>query len=192
MATNTVSDCFDESVLSGIDRACNAAGLDTCQILVKKAAQDIMDNSVEMQKLYSKAGARLLEMGGFEGSVPHRILCKCASYDTLLSPESYDQYIRPVEEVMQKQAKGAALEIIPKALGLLADAPYLAAALAAGGGALAGGGFYALQRAMEQGDAEVEAKYQQAKAYREAARQLVEKINNGKSNTTAVSTGLFA
>ena len=64
--------------------------------------------------------------------------------------------------------------------------------MAAGGGALAGGGVYALQRAMEQGDAEVEAKYQQAKAYREAARQLVEKINTGKSNTAAVSTGLFA
>ena len=43
------------------------------------------------------------------------------------------------------------------------NAPYLAAVIATMAGGLGGAGIYALQRAMEQGDAEVEAKYQQAK-----------------------------
>lgn len=190
MNTDSIESYITPEVFSGVSRTCQAIGVDPTSIIVKKAANDLIDNSLEMQRLYSIAGARLLELGGMEGSEDHRILCKCASADHLLSQEVHSAFINPVKEVMQKQAN-ALMSGLGAALSYAVNAPAFAAALATLVGGAGGAGIYALQRAFEQGDAEVEAKYQQAKQYREAARQLQDKLEKGKASIRNAPSSLF-
>lgn len=190
MSTDSIDSYIEPEVFSGVSRVCSAIGIDPVQVIVKKAANDMIDNSLEMQQLYSRAGAKLLELAGMAGSENHRILCKCASSDRLLSEEVHNAFINPVKDTMQKMA-GKGGTILSGLASAATNAPYLAAVIATVAGGLGGAGIYALQRAMEQGDAEVEAKYQQAKQFRDAARQLQEKLEKGKASVRNAPSGLF-
>lgn len=186
---------MDNSVEFGFKRTAISLGIDPYTLLKKQAAQQIVDNSLEEQKLYSKAGAMIFEKAGYAGSIQHRILQKCASYDTVLSKQAYAMFVQPVKDVlcanpanMNKQASAAITGALGKSIGslagLLSQSPSLLLALAVGAGSLGGGSIYAMQRAMDQEDAETAAKFEQAKIYREQANQIAEQMANKANETT--------
>ena len=84
-------------------------------------------------------------------------------------------YIKPVEDVMCKSA--AMGKAVGALWGTLSATPALLLALSIGAGGLGGAGIYALQRAIGKDDAETEAKYRQAKIYRDAAKAIADKMN---------------
>lgn len=176
-----------DAELQGAMRAADMLGVDIDDVIVKKAANDILDNSYEMQKLYSTVGAIILEKAGMQNTVQHDILCKCASANRVLSKETQEMYIKPVEDVLCKSA--AMGKAVGALWGTLSATPALLLALSVGAGGLGGAGIYALQRAIHKDDAETEAKYRQAKIYRDAAKAISDKMN--KNTKLELDQALF-
>lgn len=159
---------FEEAFVNGILKAAAKYGIaDHREILAKAEAERIVDTSLEKQQLFSKAGATIMAYAGMENTPEYHILCKCASSNILLPDEVRDTFIRPVEKVLEKQAG-----LGPTVFALLADKPGVAGALATLLGVAGGGTYYAARREMAETDAEVEAKIEQARIYRETAKKL--------------------
>lgn len=180
----------------GVSLASVANGVaNPTDIFVKKAAQDILDTSYEMQQLWCRAGANALTLAGEGDSIECRVLCKCASADRLLTKETHDAYIKPVQHAFAKQAKvGLAEALASGGAKLVSSFPGLAAALALGAGAAGGAGIWGLQHAALTDDAETEAKFAQAKRYRQIANRIKEEMalrNAGISSANAVSSDLY-
>lgn len=174
---NTDNNAF----LFGVAQASAALGADAEAVLTKAAAFDIVDNSYEMQQLYSRAGANVLALAGLGDSIEARVLCKCASAQHQLSPETQAAYIEPVKMAFVKMAGGPAMASAAGKLfnffgsGLASMPQNLAiASLLAGGGL--GGGAWLLNRTANTEDAETEAKLLQAKKYRQVANQIVQEM----------------
>ena len=162
---------YEDSFKLGVELAARQYGLTAEDILVKKAAEDIVSNSFEEQQLYSRAGANVLALAGDIDSPQYRILCKCASADRLLSKESQKAFIEPVKKAFTKQASllGAVGSFISKGLGSLGTLAGIATiGLGAGGGAA----LWGMRRAITTDDETVEAKFKQAKKYQQLAREI--------------------
>lgn len=168
---------FKKEFEFGIKLGAAVYGYSPENILVKKASQKILDNSLELQQLYSKAGANVLTLAGEGDSVECRILCKCASYDKLLSKEAHDQFIEPVKKAFEKSANPAAKVAAGAALTEGAKSiPNMLAFAATAAGILSGASWWGLRRQSEVDEAETVAKFNQAKKYRQLAREIKEEM----------------
>lgn len=178
---------MNSNVEFGFKRTAVSLGLDPYELMAKKAAQDIVDNSLEDQRLYSKVGQLIMEKAGYAGTPAHRVLEKCASADYHLSNETYEAYIRPVKDVL---CKSAAMKVLKGTAALLSQSPSTFAALMLGSGALGGASLYALKRSVDQVDAEAAAKFEQARIYREQANKIAEQMAK-KTNTPTNNSGFI-
>jgi hypothetical protein len=162
---------YEESYKLGVELAAKQFGLDLNTALVKKAAEDIVENSFEEQQLYSRAGANVLALTGDTNSPQYRSLCKCASFNRLLSKESYNMFIQPVKDAFIKQAGiGAAIAGgLSKTVGT--SATVLTALIALTGAGL-GAAAWGANRAATTDQAKTEAKFKQAKKYRQLAQEI--------------------
>lgn len=162
---------YEDSFKLGVELAAKQYGLTVEDILVKKAAEDIVSNSFEEQQLYSRAGANVLALSGDTSSEAYKILCKCASFDRLLSKESQKAFIEPVKQAFTKQASllGAVGSFIAKGLGSLGT---LAGIATIATGAATGAAAWGARRAITTDDEAVEAKFKQAKKYQQLAREI--------------------
>lgn len=158
---------FEEAFVNGILKAAAKYGIaDHREILAKAEAETIVDTSLEKQQLLSKAGATIMAYAGMENTPEYHVLCKCASSNILLPDEVRDTFIRPVEKVLEKRANLAAL------MGWMANNPGYAMALSTLLGVAGGGTYYLADREMSETDAETEAKIEQARIYRETAKNI--------------------
>lgn len=162
---------FEDSFKLGVKVAAARLGVTPDVIMVKQAAEDIIDTSVEAQQLYSKAGANVLALAGMEGTPEYRILCKCASYNRLLSEETHKAFIDPVKRAFQKSA-GWMDSVLQTGSGV----SYVALMGSLLTGATAGAGLWGIERALSGDDIETKAKYKQAKKYRQLAKEIKDEM----------------
>lgn len=175
---------FEDSFNLGVQVAASKYGLTRENIMAKKAAHAILDNSIEMQQLYSKAGMQLLKKAGHENSLEYKVLEKCANFPRLLSKEAYNILLKPVEHCIQKQA--GLLDTTSTFMGMSSSAAslMLLSALVAGGAG--GAALWGIQRAGTQEDAKTAAKFQQAKKYRQLTNEIQNEIRiKNKQNETS-------
>lgn len=182
---------YNDSFDLGVKLAAAALNIPYQDILIKKAAEDIVQNSFEEQQLYSKAGANILALSGDTQSVAYRVLCKCASAERVLPKEVQTRFIQPVKEVLTKSAFNLAGigGMAANAMGSI-GATTLFSILAAG--ALTGGAVWGLNRAMTTDDANTAAKFKQAKKYKQLANEIRSNLeyqkNQGKSKAVPKNT----
>lgn len=176
---------FEDSFNLGVQVAASKYGLTRENIMAKKAAYSILDNSIEMQQLYSKAGMQLLKKAGHENSLEYKVLEKCANFPRLLSKEAHRILLKPVETYIEKKA-GGFLDTTTTFMGMSSSAAslMLLSALVAGGAG--GAALWGIQRAGTQEDAKTAAKFQQAKKYRQLTNEIQNEIRiKNKENKTS-------
>lgn len=163
----------------GMKIGAETAGVSLDKLHIKKASQNILDNSFEMQQLYSRAGANVLSRAGMGDTIECRLLCKCASAQRLLSKEAQEMYIEPVKKAFEKYAEVSPKAVASAGVGLLGGGKSVFSALAAISaalGAAAGAGWWGIQRQSQLDDEETSVKFKQARKYRELARQIKDEI----------------
>lgn len=148
-----------------------------------EAANDTLLQDVHIQNMISKAAAVVLELGGEENSLHHRLFVKLAKATSPVSEVSVDRFITPVieaftehgqrirEEGLSKQANKAAA-LFSLFGGSLRN--LFLASLAVGGGAGTLG--WLANRSATQDDADVEALEAQAQHYRNIAKDIKKRV----------------
>lgn len=170
---------FEKEFELGMKIGAEINGLSLDKLHIKKASQKILDNSFEMQQLYSKAGADVLARAGMGDTVECRLLCKCASAPRLLSKEAQEMYIEPVKKAFEKYATVKPQAVAAAGAGLFGGGKSILSALAAISaalGATAGASWWGIQRQSMLDDEETSAKFKQARKYRDLARQIKDEI----------------
>lgn len=166
----------DESFNLGVSYAAGKFGLTAQDIMTKQAANNIIDNSIEKQQLYSTVGCYILKEAGMEDSIEYKVLEKCASYPRLLNKTAYNQLVRPVENVFVKKAGIDLKDVVGGTLNIAGDAAatLFLSSLAIGGAA--GAGVWGIQKAVSDEEAETSAKFHQARKYRQMAREIKDEM----------------
>lgn len=157
----------------GIKVAAARYGLQSQDVLAKKTAYSILDNSIEMQKLYSQTGVQILKQAGEQNSLECKILEKCANYDTLLTKEAYDRFISPVEKALQKKAF---VDSAGTVLGMASDVASTLFLTSLAVGAAGGAGVWGIRRASNQEDAKTLAKFKQGQKYKQLAQDIKDEL----------------
>lgn len=165
----------EDSFNLGVMYAAKQYGLTSQQVMSKKAANKILDTSIEKQQLYSQAGISILKQAGLQDSIECKVLEKCASFPRLLNKTAYNLLVKPVETVLIKRAfsgKDAAGTI----LGMSSEAAsaVLLTALTLGG--IGGAGIWGIRKATADEEAETSAKFQQALKYKQIAREIQDEM----------------
>lgn len=165
----------EDSFNLGVIYAASQYGLTKGQVMAKKAANKILDTSIEKQQLYSKAGIDILKQAGMQDTIECKVLEKCASFPRLLNKTTYNLLVKPVETVLIKRAfsgKDAAGTI----LGMSSEAAsaILLSALTLGG--IGGAGVWGIRKATADEEAETSAKFQQALKYKQIAREIQDEM----------------
>lgn len=162
----------------GAQLVCDAADVTLPDLYIHKEANTILDNSVEMQKLFCKAGSAIFKLAGMEGCIEDNILKHCASYDRLLSEETHARFIEPVKSITKQASTvgkilGGLVSLTPTGLVLSLGA---LAGIGAAGGAVARG----LYGGATQDTMKVEEKLMQARKYKALAHRLKEEMEFGE------------
>lgn len=165
----------EDSFNLGVIYAASQYGLTKGQVMAKKAANKILDTSIEKQQLYSKAGVDILKQAGMQDTIECKVLEKCASFPRLLNKTAYKLLVKPVETALIKSAitgKDAAGTI----LGMSSEAAsaILLSALTLGG--IGGAGIWGIRKATADEEAETSAKFQQALKYKQIAREIQDEM----------------
>lgn len=172
----------------GIKMACAVRGMDHRDQAALEANVDTLLRSAPIQNVISKAAAIVMELGGKEGSLEHRLFCKMASCEHAFSDETVEAYLTPAlyafaeygqksrEAAMTKQA-GLWGWLAGLGLGSLSAAQkgVLLAALGVGG---AGGTLgWIANRDSSEDSVDVEALEAQAEHYRDIASDIQKSMN---------------
>lgn len=165
----------EDSFNLGVIYAASQYGLTKGQVMAKKAANKILDTSIEKQQLYSKAGVDILKQAGMQDTLECKVLEKCASFPRLLNKTSYNLLVKPVETVLIKRAFSGR-EAASTILGMSSDAAsaVLLSALTLGG--IGGAGIWGIRKATADEEAETSAKFQQALKYKQIAREIQDEM----------------
>lgn len=166
----------EDSFNLGVMYAAKQYGLTSQQVMSKKAANKILDTSIEKQQLYSQAGISILKQAGLQDSIECKVLEKCASFPRLLNKTAYDLLVKPVETVLTKRALFSGKDAASTILGMSSEAAsaVLLSALTLGG--IGGAGIWGIRKATADEEAETSAKFQQALKYKQIAREIQDEM----------------
>lgn len=166
----------EDSFNLGVMYAAKQYGLTSQQVMSKKAANKILDTSIEKQQLYSQAGISILKQAGLQDSIECKVLEKCASFPRLLNKTTYDLLVKPVETVLTKRALFSGKDAASTILGMSSEAAsaVLLSALTLGG--IGGAGIWGIRKATADEEAETSAKFQQALKYKQIAREIQDEM----------------
>lgn len=155
-------------------------------LLQKKASWEAAMSDEQSQKTLAAIGALIMKSAGYEDSMEHALFETLYNTEGPIMKANADRFLGPVAETLTKEA--GIMDAVGTAADLGIKGTKLAALLAIGLGATGGGAYWALNRAIRQDDAEVEAKEEQAKHYRRVAHDLKRRMALEKEVRTGITT----
>lgn len=179
---------------AGVKIACANLGITPEEIVRHSAFSDKILSDETMQKDICKIAAACFKAAGMDSSVEFHLYNTMAKSASALSPVSVEKFVVPVVKSLNKQARTLHEELMEKsaapsvigglmskvfgtASGTIPDLYKLYALLGAGAGTATGALTWYLNRDAAQDSADVEAKEEQAKHYKQIAKDLKKRLN---------------
>ena len=155
-------------------------------LLHKKASWENALTDDESQKVLAAVGSLIMKSAGYEGCAEDILFDTLYANEGPIMPCNAERFLGPVAEVLTKEA--GITDFLTGAANVGIDGSKLAALLAVGLGAAGGGAYWALNRAIRQDDADVEAKEEQAKHYKRVAHDLKRRMALEKEVKTGITS----
>ena len=185
---------YNKGFNAGVKIACANLGVTPGEVIRHSAFSDKMLSDITMQKDICKIAAACFKAAGMGSSVEFHLYDTMAKSAAALSPVSVEKFIVPVVKSLNKQAHAAHEELMEKsaspgvlggllskvfgtATGTIPELYKMYALLGAGAGTATGALTWYLNRDAEQDSTEVEAKEEQAKHYKQIAKDIKKRLN---------------
>lgn len=182
---STSKDDYKAGYEAGIALSCAAAGMTSDEFKMSKAASDVLYEEKEAQVAICKIAKYILAEAGDIGT-------EYAIYDTIeksagvVGKVAFDTYLAPVlrataevsaaDSIVKSAGLGWLGKVFGHSVNLGSDTFKTLLAAAALTGTLGGGAWWSLNRGPEEDDVDTQLKRDQAKYYRDLARDLKVKI----------------
>lgn len=178
---------------AGVKIACANLGITPGEVVRHSAFSDKYLADVEMQKDICKIAAACFKAAGMDSSVEFHLYDTMAKSAAALTPVSVEKFLVPVVKSLHKQASAIHEELMEKSAapgvlggllskvfgaagGTLPELYKMYALLGAGAGTATGALTWYLNRDAEQDSADVEAKEEQAKHYKQIAKDIKKRL----------------
>lgn len=195
-----MNDNYSKGFNAGVKIACANLGITPGEVVRHSAFSDAILSDVTTQKDICKIAAACFKAAGMDSSVEFHLYDTMAKGAAALSPVSVEKFIIPVvkslnkqarvvhEELMEKSASPSVLggllsKVFGTATGTLPELYKMYALLGAGAGTATGALTWYLNRDAAQDSADVEAKEEQAKHYKQIAKDIKKRLNIEESES---------
>lgn len=185
---------YNKGFNAGVKIACANLGVTPGEVVRHSSFSDAMLSDVTMQKDICKIAAACFKAAGMDSSVEFHLYDTMAKSAAALSPVSVEKFIVPVvkslnkqanvihEDLMEKSASPGVLggllsKVFGTATGTVPELYKMYALLGAGAGTATGALTWYLNRDAAQDSAEVESKEEQAKHYKQIAKDIKKRLN---------------
>lgn len=185
---------YSKGFNAGVKIACANLGVTPGEVVRHSAFSNAMLSDTTIQKDICKIAAACFKAAGMDSSVEFHLYDTMAKSASVLSPVSVEKFIVPVVKSLHKQASAVHEELMEKsaspsvlggllskvfgtATGTLPELYKMYALLGAGAGTATGALTWYLNRDAAQDSADVEAKEEQAKHYKQIAKDIKKRLN---------------
>lgn len=185
---------YNKGFNAGVKIACANLGITPGEVVRHSAFSDAILSDLTIQKDICKIAAACFKAAGMDSSVEFHLYDNMAKSAAALSPVSVEKFIVPVVKSLNKQANivhetlmeksaspsvlgGLLSKVFGTATGTIPELYKMYALLGAGAGTATGALTWYLNRDAAQDSAEVEAKEEQAKHYKQIAKDIKKRLN---------------